>query len=786
MLLKLNDLFRFLRSNGVFTTLNIAGLAFGFACAMLILLHVSKEYSYNSQIPDSERVFQLVQKSPDSPLGNTTISYALTPLLADRFPEIEYAARAENFSHFSSCIVSLPSSSDSVMTSFNESSFCLADRNLFEIIRYPFIEGSREDALKDLNSIVLSKETAEKYFGGNPALGKTLILNRDQIFKVTGVVDIPDYVTFQFSALAPLNTLRSESYLQSWDSNGEPYFKLKKNVDYREVNKKIEHFYSEFKPEGVRFPEQLTLSLIPVTERRLYYNKNPLYLLIFIGFVVLAVSILNYINMSTSFVQKRSSEIALKKISGANRNVIGLQFFQETGLICILAIIAGIALTWFGMPLFKALSGSDVLPFFKNHVRLFMMSSLILWIVGTVLSGFYPAIILSGIKPLALFGKTDHSQMKLTGKNGVITFQFVISIVLVILTLMIGRQYKYMEKLPLGFDNELVMQIPFSNALKNNYTNLKDELEKIPSVRDACAASSMPAGIPNHSGVTWINDQGEKMEDSFGFAIVSDGYTQTFDMEIALGDEFVSDRQEGLKGVIINETAAKRLGYENPIGKEVSFWGKNNVIIGVVKDFQNNFLFNEIKPLILSAHPENQHFTKYLFVGISPGNIDGTIKDIEKVIGRFSEGLPFEYHFTSAEAEEYIDEIKQLSSTFSFASMISIFMAIVGLVALTYHATQSRIKEIGIRKVNGAKNIEIIQLLNSSFLRCVLIAYLIACPVAWYIIIRLLRGIGNKASISWWIFVASGLMVGIAALLTVSWQSWKAATRNPVEALRYE
>lgn len=786
MILNLNDLFRFLRSNGIFTALNIAGLAFGFACAMLIILHVSKEYSYNSQIPDSSRLFQLVQKSPDSPLGNTTISYALTPMLAGHFPEIEYAARTENFSQFSSCIVSLQSSSDSTLKSFNEPSFCLADRSLFEIIRYPFIEGSPENALKDQHAIVLSKEAAGKYFGSTPALGKTLTLNRDKVYKVTGVVDIPDYVTFKFSVLAPLNTLRSEAYLQGWDSNGEPYFKLKDHVDYEEFNKKIEHFYSTFRPEQVRFPEQLTLSLIPLTERRLYFNKNPLYLLVFIGFVVLAVSILNYINMSTSFVQKRSSEIALKKISGANRTAIGLQFLRETAFVCFLAIVAGVALTWFAMPLFKALSGSDVLPFFKSHVRLFLLSSLILWVTGTALTGFYPAIVLSGVKPLTLFGKADRPQINLSGKSGIITFQFVISIMLVILTLMIGRQYNYMEKLPLGFDNELVMQIPFSDALKNNYTNLKDELQKIPSVREACAASSMPAGIPNHSGVSWINDQGEKMEDSFGFAIVTDGYTQTFEMNMALGDEFVSGRAEGLKGVIINETAAKRMGFENPVGKEISFWGRDNVIIGVVKDFQNNFLFSEIKPLILSAHPRNQHFTKYFFVGISPGNIDRTIKDIEKTIGRFSGGLPFEYRFTSAEAEEYINEIKQLGGTFRFASIISIFMALVGLVALTYHATQSRIKEIGIRKVNGAKSIEIIRLLNASFLRCVLIAYAIACPLAWFIIIRLLQGIGNKASIGGWIFVASGLMVGLAALLTVSWQSWRAASRNPVEALRYE
>jgi putative ABC transport system permease protein len=210
------------------------------------------------------------------------------------------------------------------------------------------------------------------------------------------------------------------------------------------------------------------------------------------------------------------------------------------------------------------------------------------------------------------------------------------------------------------------------------------------------------------------------------------------------------------------------------------------MVIGVVKDFQNDYLFNEVKPMILSAHPDNQHFTKYLFVSILPGDIDLTIAKIEKTIKSFSQGLPFEYSFTSSEVEDYINGIKQLNSTFRFASIVSILLAILGLVALTYQATQSRIKEIGIRKVNGARSFEIIRLLNKSFMRSVLVAYIIACPIAWYVIIQLLKGFGNKANITWWIFAFAGLMVGMAALLTVSWQSWKVVSKNPVEALRYE
>ena len=777
---------RYLKKNKGFTVLNISGLAVGFACAILVFTHAFKELSYNNKIPDKERVFYLVQKSPDSPLGNTTISYALPPMLAAHFPEIEYFARTENFSSFSNCIVSCQPSENKDILSFNEPEFCLADNDLFKIIQFPFVQGSAANALKEPNSIVLSKETAKKYFGDQPALGKTLTLNSEHVFSVTGVVDIPPYVTFNFSMLAPITTLRSKAELDGWNSNGQPLFKLNKSVDYKDFNAKIEHFYSEIAPEQIRNPEQLTLSVLPITERRLYYNKNPLYLLIFISLVVLVISIMNYINMSTSMVQKRTSEIALKKISGASVNLIRRQFMLETALICFVAVLLGIVLTFAGAPIIRKLIGSDVLPFLNDNLGLFVSGSVLLWLIVTLLSGFYPSFILSGIRPLSLFHKGRKTSSGVQSKNVVITFQFVVSIMLIIITLMVGRQYRFMKDLPLGFDNELVMQIPFNNKLKQNFQNLKDELKQMSSVRDVCAASAMPAGVPNNSGVIWTDDKNQQHDESFGFVIVSEGFTQTFQMKMALGDEFTRERQEELKGVIINESAARQFGYDNPIGKSIDFWGKQNTIIGVVKDFQNNYLFNRVKPMILSAHPDNQGFTKFLFVSVRPGDIQGTISKIKKTIQKFSPEFPFEYSFTNVELDSYINEIKQINSAFNFGSFISLLLSVIGLVALAYHTIQSKIKEIGIRKVNGARSSEIVWMLNNNFLRLVIIAFVIASPVAWLVVSQLLQGIENHTTISWLIFALGGLLTFGIALFTISWQSWKAATRNPVEALRYE
>jgi putative ABC transport system permease protein len=719
-------------------------------------------------------------------MGNTTISYALSPLIANHFPEIEYFTRTENFSSFSNCIVSIQEPGNQTLKSFNESNFYLADSDLFKIIQYPFIEGSAENALNDRNSIVLSKKTVEKYFGNQPALGKSLTLNKEHVFTVTGVVKIPEHVTFEFSMLAPITALRSTEKLQGWDSNGQPFFKLAKHINYKDFNSRLEHFYSEIKPSNIRNAEQLTLALLPITERRLYYNKNPLYLLIFIGFVVLTVSILNYINMSTSLVRTRNAEIAIKKIVGANKSSIGMQFIQETAFISLMAVFIAVILVYIGMPVFQNLVGSDIKPFLTSHIGILIKCCLALWASVTLMAGFYPAVILSGVPPLTLFKKQKENSLGIHGKNILITVQFVISILLVIITLMANRQYRFMAQMPLGMNNQLVMQIPLTHNLKSKYVDLKNELKQIPLVKDACAGSAMPAGVPNNSGVKWTDDKGVEHNESFGFIIVSEGFTQTFEMQMALGNEFMANHPEEFKGIIVNESAAKQLGYDNPVGKQINFWGKQNTVIGVVKDFQNNYIFNKVKPMVLSGHPQNQGFTKYLFVSLLPENINQSIKSVEKAVKKLSPDLPFEYSFTSSEVEGYIDEIKQIDQTFRFASIISIILATIGLIALTYQATQARIKEIGIRKVNGAKTFEIVNMLNGTFLKNILIAFLIACPIGWYTLITILKGIDNKTTISWWIFLFAGVSVGIVTLLTVSFHSWKAATGNPVEALRYE
>ncbi len=777
----LKKILRYLGKNIGFTTVNILGLAIGITCSITITTHTIKEYSYNQDIPGHEQIFHLLKKSQDDARGSTYITYGLAPKLAERFSEIKHFTRFENYANFSDCSVTIRTD-DGEMKTFSEDEFYVADSSFFNVFAFPFLEGDPSNSLNTPDGIVLSEETAKKYYGNNSAVGNTLIFNSTQYYTVTGVVKIPDYVTVDFDLLAPIYTVYSPGMLNrvGGNQNGEPYVRLEPNVDYKLFGAKIRHFYDEFVNEANA--DTIHLSLFPIADRRLYFDSEAQYLLIFIGLVVLAISIFNYINMSVSLVGKRHGEIALKKISGASRKSIAMQFMLETSTMCFVAIVLGMVLTFVGAPLFEQLTGSDIKPFILSHSELFAGYGLITFVVLIVATGFYPAMILSGMKPVLLL---NQGKQRMKSKGILVTAQFAIFIILIIMTLTISRQYKLMTEMPLGFENEFVMQIPFSDELKNKGEFLIEELRKTPGVNYAAAGSTSPVGIPHNYGVKWIDKGGTQREQSMSFAIVTDGYTKTFQMEYIDGKPF-DNRPNGREGVIINESAARILGFDRAVGELVDFWGIECKVIGVVKDFQNNYLYNEIEPMIFFADPNRQAFTKFLFVSLNPNSAAQTISDIEKLVMDVSPATVFEYTFTSAIVKEYLETVLQINRAFLTGTIMSIALLIIGMIALTQHSIQAKIKEIGIRKVNGARIYEVILSLNKRYFIWIGIAFLIASPFSWYTVNFFLENFAYKTELSWWIFALAGLLALGIALLTVSWQSWKAATRNPVEALRYE
>ncbi|XOV91755.1 MAG: ABC transporter permease [Bacteroidota bacterium] len=776
------NILRYLTKNIEFTVINILGLALGVTCTIIIATHTFKEYSYNKNIPNNDRIFHLIQKTPDNPnLGSTYITYGLTPKLADQYSEIAYFSRFENYSNFSDCAITIKDH-DEELKAFSEHAFYVADSNFFKVFELPFLEGDPANALNSPDAIVLSEETAKKYFGDKQAVGNTLIFNSYQYYTVTGVVRIPEYLTIDFDLLVPITTIYREGMLNAvgGNQNGEPYIRLVPNVDYKIFSEKIVNFYDEFVDESNK--GNIQLSLLPITERRLYYGGEKQYLLIFIGLVVLAISIFNYINMSTALIHKRHGEIALKKITGASRKTIAFQFMLETTTMCVAALLLGMVLSFLGAPLFEQLTGSDIKPYIISNIELFIGYGLITLVILIIATGFYPAMVLSEMKPISLL---SNNKGRSKSKSILVTTQFAVSIVLIIMTITISRQYNKMAEMPLGFNNEMVMQIPFSEDLKKKGDFLIDELRKIPGVQYAAAGSTSPVGIPHNYGIRWIDSRGTQQVQSMSFAIVTDGYVKTFGMDLINGRPF-DDRSNGRDGLIINESAAKILDFENPVGEYIDFWGIKCEVIGVVKDFQNNYLVNEIQPMVFFADPNRQGFTKFLFVSINPSNPEQTIASVEKLVNEVSPPTIFEYTFTSAILKDYIQSVLQINRAFLTGSIMSIILLMIGMIALTHHTIQARIKEIGIRKVNGAKILEVILSLNKSYFMWISTAFLIASPLAWFAMKTFLESFAYPIELSWWIFALSGLLTMSIAAITVSYQSWKAATRNPVEALRYE
>lgn len=775
------NILRYLGKNIGFTTVNILGLALGITCTITITTHTIKENSYNKSIPGHEQIFHLLKKTPDNVSGTTYITYGLAPKLADRYSEIKHFTRFENYANFSDCSITIRTEAGEMKT-FSEHNFYVADSSFFKVFEYPFIEGDPINSLNTPDGIVLSEETAKKYFGNNTAVGNTLIFNSNQYYTVTGVVKIPNYVTVDFDLLAPIYTVYLPGMLNrvGGNQNGEPYIRLETNVDYQLFGAKIRNFYDEFVQEANT--DTIHLSLLPIADRRLYFGSESQYLLIFIGLVVLAISIFNYINMSVLLVSRRHGEIALKKISGASRQSIAKQFLLETSIMCFMAIVLGMVLTFIGAPLFEQLTGSDIEPFILSHFDLFVGYGLTTFLILIIATGFYPTMILSRMKPVLLLNQGKH---RMRSKGILVTAQFVISIILIIMTFTISRQYKLMSEMPLGFENEFVMQIPFSEELKKKGDFLIEELRKTPGVNYAAAGSTSPVGIPHNYGVRWIDKGGTQREESMCFAIVTDGYTKTFQMEIVDGNPF-DNGPNGRDGVIVNESAARILGFDRAVGELVDFWGIECKVIAVVKDFQNNYLYNEIEPMIFFADPNRQGFTKFLFVSVNPNTATQTIANVEKLVMDVSPATVFEYTFTSAIVKEYLETVLQINRAFLTGSIMSIVLLIIGMIALTHHTIQAKIKEIGIRKVNGARIYEVILSLNKRYFIWIGIAFIIASPLSWYSVNFFLENFAYKTELSWWVFALAGMVALGIALLTVSYQSWKAATRNPVEALRYE
>ena len=655
------------------------------------------------------------------------------------------------------------------------------------------LSGSPSGAFTNPNSIVITQALAEKIFGENNPIG-TLIeldINGLQQFVVSGVLkDIPTNTDLQFEFLIPFELI--SAYVNSWDYKmTETYVQLEKGKDYSEVNTKIKGVISEFKPD---WNNQLYIT--PLTRCHLYNlggggRIQYVYIFSIVAMLILVIAIFNFVNLTMARSDKRIREIGVKRIIGSSKSLLILQFLYEALLLSIIALVFSVFIIELFLPSVNNLLNVN-LDLRYNFLNISVLLGFA--IISGLISGIYPALFLSSLRPIDVLkkniqplrllnrkGSVNPSQ-KISFRSVLVVFQFTLTIVLISGILIIKNQLQYLQDKDLGYDKENVLVMHMQGNLQNQYEIVKNELLELPEILNIATSESHLTNWRASDTPDWEGKESDIIFD-MGVNSVDYDFDQTLGIEMAegrfLSKEFSRDATEGY---VINEAAVEVMGLKDPVGKKMSIFNRQGTIIGVIKNMHTESLHAEIKPFAYRYTSVGS----YMFIKTNSSSISQTIQTIRNKVRQIVPDDPANVSFLDDDLNElYVSELTT-EKLMEYSSFIAILISCLGLFGLSFYGSKLRIKEIGIRKVNGARVSEVLAMLNKDFVKWVTIAFIIATPVSWYIMNKWLESFAYRTNMSWWIFALAGLLALGIALLTVSWQSWRAATRNPVEALRYE
>jgi len=785
-----------------YSILNISGLAIGFACFIFIFLFVRYELSFDRQHTKADRIYNAIFKfTGDYTMGTPKQAHShplLAPTLWNEFPEIETATRFSKYNN--------------VMIRVKEQKFLFdkwvwADEHIFDVFDLPFIYGDPDTALEKPFSVVIDEETGDKLFGHVNPVGKTLhvIRGQEMDFQVTGVMEnLPPNSHFRPNLLGQFDTQTSlgmSRSLNSWNAHWfHSYLLLKKGSSAQELEKKIQSFIEQ-KIHPLASSPNWTYLLLPMTDIHLKSTDilkkleeggdiKSIYICILLALFILFIAGINFINLSTARSFTRSREVSIRKVVGAYRSQLVKQFLGESLMFTAISLIAAVGFVLLTLRGLAHIMDREITSHAMIHPE-FILGLLAAFILVGFLSGFYPALYLSGFKPLILLkGALPQASKGLNLRNSLVVFQFAISLFLIICTLIISGQIHLIRTKKLGFDRDHVVVINLNDdKIRQTRDIFKNELLQYPGIKGVTFTQTLPTNI------NWDSDFDYEGRDNnefatFYYASVDYDYVDVFDMDITTGRKFSREMTTDAVGggaFILNETAIEHLGWEDPIGKRIGFPEGENMgtVVGVVKDFNCHSLHFPAEPavLILNTGPWNIYF---LSIKIRAENITQTLGAIEKVWKKHSDGYPFEYYFLDEAYDNLYKSEIRLNIFFRLFTLIAIFISSLGLFGLASFTAERRTKEIGIRKVLGASVPSIVIFVSRGFTKWVLLANIIAWPVAYYFMNRWLQNFAYRIELSVWIFVLSGLAAFFIALLTVSYQSIKAATANPVDSLRYE
>ncbi|MBB3839451.1 putative ABC transport system permease protein [Runella defluvii] len=793
---------RNLAANKAFAAINIVGLAVGLACFMLIAVFVYDELHYDTHAANARNIYrvQLLVTGNGDVAVYPHADAAVGEGMKAAFPEIKASSRLLSVSDF----VKFEDKQ------FKEEHLAFADANLLSLFSVPFLEGSVKEALTAPNTIVVTSDLAKKYFGKQNPLGKSLAIGTQKTpYKVTGVIDkLPDNSHFHFDAFLSLSTFKIPH--PTWSNVGYyTYLELKDNADARKLEAKFPQLVAKYVVPEVQQDMGISLAeaqksvdtfrfkLQPLTDIHLHShtkyelesNGDVQYVYIFsiLAFFILLLACANFTNLSTAYAARRSREVGIRKVMGSIKKHIVFQFLIESVLLTFFAMLLAYAVIWGLLPFFNQVTDKHTtFAFFLSARMLFVLCSVSLF--AGILAGIYPAFFLSSFTILTNLKGTllSPKMQKKSLHNGLIVFQFFISTVLIISTIVVNRQLNYMQNKKLGYDKDQLLFLPDTRALAQNQVAFQQQLLQHKNVISA----SVSRNVPTNKTIVGTqvfpkNDTGNGTEIHTDIFNVDYDYIRTLSLTMLQGRNFSKEFATDSSGVIINEAAVKELGWNgtNPVGKTIVGSGQVEwKVIGVVKDFNYTSVKQKIAPLMLTLGNNGGG----LVLKIKTNEVPSFLADLRKQWQAFTPDIPLQYHFVDEKyASLYVTE-QRTQQLFTVFSLLAVIIAGLGLFALSAFVIEQRTKEIGVRKVMGASVVGIVALLSKDFLKLILVAIVMASPIGWYAMTHWLENFAYRIEIQWWVFALSGFLAVAIALLTVSFQAIKAALMNPVKSLRAE
>jgi putative ABC transport system permease protein len=780
--------FRNLWKNKGYSLLNIGGLAIGIACAGLIFLWVEDELTYNHYFSNRDNLYKIKDRQTYD--GNTfTFDATPGPLAAGIKAEI-------------------PGIKNTARTTWGDNTlFSLKDKSLYEqglyadpafltMFQLQFVQGNAATAFYQLHSLVITQEMAERFFGPDSyrdnLLGKSLKVDNKEDYIITGVIkDLPKNVSFKFDWLAPFKIFEDQNkWLQSWGNNGLiTYVETEPKANIDEINKKL-YDYVETKQHGAT----AKMSIYPMNRWRMYDNFDNgkeisgrikyVHLFSLIAWIILIIACINFMNLSTARSEQRAKEVGVKKVLGAAKRKLIFQFIGESVFTSVIAALLAIGIMYLSMPAFnilveKHLSVNLAEPF---HI----MTLLAIAITCGLIAGSYPAFYLSSFQPIYVLKgiKIKNSGSAGIIRKGLVILQFSISVILIISTIIIYQQISNVKDRDLGYNKNGLLYMYMQGTMKQHFNAIKNDLESTGLIENAAISNNQVLELGSNTGdFTW---EGKLPDKQVLITIlgVSPEYLSTMDMHLKEGKDFYPDIKSDSNNIIINESLAKIINKKNILGSTISQDSARYTIVGVIKDFVYNDMYAPAAPLIIFADTTN---CNVLNIRIKTGiQIPVALAKIETVVKNNNPGYPFDYRFVDQQFDTLFRTETLIGKLAGVFSVLAIFISCLGLFGLAAYTAERRTKEIGIRKVLGASIQGLAGMLSKEFLVLVTISFLVAFPIAWWMMKNWLDGFAYRIHINWMVFVLSGILALLIALLTVSFQAIKAAITNPVDSLRTE